>query len=710
MKLLNLLLTVLLVVVVLGPVHAQPQFVEWANAYGGTGHDYGYSIVPTDDGGFIVAGQTASTNGDLTGRPTGRGTDAWVAKLDDTGAIQWHKWLGGTGNTTDALEAVRQTSDGGYIVGGYTNSENGDITDKRPSFGFDFWAVKLTANGDITWSKTYGSSTRDEAYDIRETFDGGYVMIGRTLGKADGDVSYVYSASKYDYWVVKLRADGSLEWEKTYGGAETDDPGAIRQTADSGYILVGYANSSDGVATVNKGGSDFWVIKIDKAGTLEWQKSFGGTGADIATDVVQAKDGGYVVVGNTNSQDGDINAFLHGNVEYWVLKLDDTGRLEWQRILGGTGNDYPRAIERVDDGYLISGYSASKDGDVTNGYHTSGNDAWIVKLDEAGTLLWEKSAGGTGNDMGHSVHPTPDGGCIVAGQTQSTDGNVWNHNGGIDMFIVKLMPVPVDSVVVTVQGGGAPDITTAGGTLQLEAVVYPAGLNQDVNWSIVPVTGAASIDATGLVTGQLNGTVWGKAVSVIDASMADSVLITLSGQVIPVDSVVVRTHNGVSAEINAPEGTLQLEATVFPSAVSQDVTWSIIPVTGGATINAAGLVTAAANGTVWAKAVSVADVSRMDSVMITISGQELNVPEVVSASQVLVYPNPTNGSVFVEAKDIQTSVQITLFDLCGRKMIQEPVESLRKPVSLDMKQLTPGVYLLHIKGEEVDIRQRIIRK
>src|SRR5690606_31875722 len=142
---------------------------------------------------------------------------------------------------------------------------------------------------------------------------------------------------------------------------DTDDPDAIRVTADGGFIMVGSSNSSDGIATTNKGGTDYWVIKADKFGAVEWQKSFGGSGADQARGVVEAKGGGYLVVGSTNSQDGDINAFLHGNYEYWVIKLDDTGRLEWQRILGGSGSDYATSVEAVDDGYLIGGYAQSKD-------------------------------------------------------------------------------------------------------------------------------------------------------------------------------------------------------------------------------------------------------------------------------------------------------------------------------------------------------------
>jgi len=286
--------------------------------------------------------------------------------------------------------------------------------------------------------------------------------------------------------------------------------------------------------------------------------------------------------------------------------------------------------------------------------------------------------------------------------TAQSNGTVWAKATSVQdvtksdsiQITISGQTVPVDSVVVTTQGGVPAAISTPGGTLQLAGTVFPAAASQAVTWSIVPVSGTATISSTGLVTAQTDGTVWGKATSVQDATKSDSILITLSGQTIPVDSVVVATQGGVPATITTDNGTLQLTATVYPALVSQAVTWSIIPVSGNATISSGGLVTAQDNGTVWARAISVEDQSKSDSILITISGQVGL--ESYLAGKLELFPNPAYDRVNVRMPEAGKIFSMEILSAEGR------VISLTRGTgsdveSVDVSFLRPGMYTLRVQ-------------
>ncbi len=714
MKLLNLFIVTLLMFIAFDVYAQQAPAIEWAKAYGGSGADEGaYSIVATDDGGFIVAGQTESTNGDLAGRPTGRGQDVWLIKLNDTGAIAWQKYYGGAGSGNDRAKVVRQTSDGGYVIGATTFADNGgDITDKRAGHGGDYWIIKTDDTGKVLWSVTRGSQQTEELFDLQQTADGGYIVAGRTgcFGScaASGDVTRF--AGNNDYWVVKLNSTGGIVWQKTYGGSESDVPAAVKQTADGGYIVVGNTESSNGdVQTPTNGFNDYWIIKLNDTGKIEWQKTYGGTAWDYAYNVIQNASGNYIVVGASNSDDGDINGFLHGADEYWVLALDDTGKIEWQYTYGSSKIDKAYDIvQTADKGYVISGYSMGDDNDGDKTYGYGNHDYWLVKTDSAGILEWEKSVPGNGQDFGYGLAITADGGYVMSGTTRSS--NAVNYHAQTDLYIARFAKANIDSVDVFVSGGGTPEITVYGGTLQLEARVYPAVSSQAVTWSIVNGTGVATIDPTGLVTAQQNGTVWAKAVAVDDITKSDSIELVLSG-VVPVDSVVVTTQNNEPAEIGTENGTLQLDATVYPVTADQSVTWSIASVTGNATVDANGVVTAQSDGTVWAKAVSVSDPAKSDSLLITIT-EQLSVAGMSGEGEFYIYPNPAEQTVYLAGVNVQTVLSVTITDVYGRvlKRIDLPAGSTSVPVGVDISSFVQGVYIFHIKGDEFDVKQKVTRK
>jgi len=406
---------------------AQVPTIQWQKALGGTNEDWATSIEQTTDGGYIVAGRTLSNDGDVTGNHAG--WDYWVVKLSDTGAIEWQKALGGFGN--DLATSIKQTIDGGYIVAGSSTSNDGDVTGNHGEQ--DYWVVKLTSSGAIDWQRSLGGTGRDEAYSIEQTTDGGYVVAGIS-GSNDGDVTGDHG--DMDYWVVKLTSTGAIDWQKALGGTAFDGAYSIKETSEGGYIVAGASASNDGDLTGNHGGGEQWVVKLTGTGTIEWQKALGGTGVDRAFSIAQTDDSGYIVAGASSSTDGDVTG-NHGGGDQWVVKLTDTGAIDWQRALGGTGYDEASSIEQTTDGgYIVTGSTGSNDGDVSDGHGAL--DHWVVKLTNTGAIDWQKALGGTGYDLSHCIKQTTEGGFIVAGSSSSNDGDVTGNHGDYDFWVVKL--------------------------------------------------------------------------------------------------------------------------------------------------------------------------------------------------------------------------------------------------------------------------------
>ncbi len=188
----------------------------------------------------------------------------------------------------------------------------------------------------------------------------------------------------------------AIQWEKALGGTGYDYATSIVQTSDGGYIVAGYSYSNDGDVTGNHGSADYWVVKLDNTGSISWQKSLGGSGDDEAASIVQTSDGGYIMAGSSNSNDGDVTG-NHGSYDCWVVKLDNTGSVSWQKSLGGTGGDLASSVEQTSDGgYIVAGQSYSTDGDVTGNHGVA--DCWVVKLDDTGSISWQKSLGGSNAD------------------------------------------------------------------------------------------------------------------------------------------------------------------------------------------------------------------------------------------------------------------------------------------------------------------------
>lgn len=409
-------------------ISAQPA-IEWQKCFGGSEIEWANSIIQTNDGGYIVCGGSNSNDGDVT--DNNGDLDCWIVKLSITGLIEWQQSLGGS--KEDAATSIQQTNDNGFIIAGYSKSDNGDVT---CNYGFfDYWIVKLSDSGEIDWQQCLGGSHDDVPTSIQQTNDGGYIVCGSTRS-ADGDITN--NKGFFDYWIAKLTNIGEIEWQSSFGGSGADYARSVSQTIDGGYIIAGGSTSNDGDITGNHGNYDYWVVKLTNIGELEWQKSLGGSDNDYARFIQQTMDGGYILTGYTKSVDGDITEY-HAEEDFWVVKLNNMGFIEWQRTAGGNGRDVGICIQQISEGgYIASGLSSSTDGDVTG--NNGSEDFWVVNLNSVGAIDWQKSLGGTGIDNAYFIRQTTDNGYILAGQSESTDGDVSGNHGNKDFWVVKLEP------------------------------------------------------------------------------------------------------------------------------------------------------------------------------------------------------------------------------------------------------------------------------
>ena len=401
--------------------------IEWLKSYGGTSDDGAWSIQQTNDGGLIVAGYAESNDGNVSGNHGN--ADVWIVKLDDMGDTIWTRTLGGTAD--DRAFSIDQTADNGFIVAGISLSNDGDVMSHHG--GEDFWIVRLDTLGDIIWTRTLGGTGNDVALSVQQTSDSGFIVAGFTESD-DGDISGNHGGR--DSWVIKLDAVGNTIWSRALGGTSNDEIISIHQTTDYGFIAAGYSESNDGDVAVNHGGRDFWIIKLNEAGNIVWNRVLGGSSDDGAYSIRQTIDGGYIVAGYSQSDDGDVTGF-HGIQDAWVVKLDTAGNTIWTHVMGGTGNDAALTVQQTTNGgFIVGGFSDSDDGYVSTNHGS--HDIWIVNLDAAGDTVWSHVLGGLGDDGAWGIQQTSDSGFVAAGFSASNDGDFSGNHGGFDFCIVKL--------------------------------------------------------------------------------------------------------------------------------------------------------------------------------------------------------------------------------------------------------------------------------
>ena len=353
--------------------------IVWTRTVGGTGGDRGNAIIQTTDGGYAIAGYTQSFGSG--------GADLYLVRLDANGNVSWTRTVGGS--AADLGWSVVQSSDGGFVVAGYTGS-----------FGagsYDYYVVKLSATGVLLWTRTIGGSAADYGFSVIETVDGGFAVAGYANGYGSGN----------DAYIVKLDSNGNVIWNTLVGGSSNEECYDIIQTSDVGYVITG------NTASFGAGGYDTYIVKLDSSGSISWSRTVGGTGQDYGRSVISTADNGYAVAGHTQS-------FGAGTADFYMIKLDNSGNVDWTRTVGGTAwEDAYALVQTTDGGYVLGGY--------TNSFGAAGVDnIYLVKLDSNGNACaaYNPDTGGIYNSGG----TTSTGGASSSGGVLGSGG--YTGSGG----------------------------------------------------------------------------------------------------------------------------------------------------------------------------------------------------------------------------------------------------------------------------------------
>jgi len=417
-------------------IFSQPT-ISWQKTVGGSNHEYAWKTIPTSDGGLAFVGFSESDNGDVSGNHGG--SDLWVGKLSSGGTMLWSFLYGGTQD--DEGYDILQTSDGGYMVTGRTDSDDGDVSGNHSTNSSDLWVLKLTSAGTITWTKCYGGSSDDDGVAIVQTLDGNFYVAGSTYS-TDGDISGNHG-NYSDFWVIKINSTGTLLGQKCIGGTDYEEGINMTLTSDNGCIICGHTSSNDGDAIGYHGGSDMLIAKLSSTLSIDWSKCYGGTETEECNSIVQLSDGSYAALGYTSTQNnGDVTGHhgSQGSDDFWLLKLTSAGAITWAKCYGGSGDDQANGLAKTTDGgFVMCGLTNSMDGNVS-GFHVGdySPDVWVIKVNSSGTFQWQRCCGGSTQDESFNIFESGSGTFIVTAFTYSNDYDVSGNHGNADGWIFRI--------------------------------------------------------------------------------------------------------------------------------------------------------------------------------------------------------------------------------------------------------------------------------
>jgi pimeloyl-ACP methyl ester carboxylesterase len=440
--------------------------VEWSTNFGGILSDQPNIIQQTSDGGYIVGGFSYSSFSGNKGTTNYGLNDYWVLRLEPDGKKRWETNFGG--NSIDQLYAIRQTADGGFLLGGNSYSAGGTGNKTATNYGgSDIWLIRLNTNGALLWQTNYGGSAIDGLFSMTQVADGGFALGGYS-GSTNGNKSSPFFGA-LDYWLVRIDTNGNKLWDKTYGGSGYDYLQRVVATSDGGFLLGGFSdstNNSGNKVGTNYGGLDYWVVRVDSNGSKLWDKSYGGTNVDQLASLRVCTNGDFLLAGYSNSgASGNKSAANLGLLDFWILRANKDGVPLWDRTFGGTSNDVVYCAELTLDEHLLVGGSSQS---LTAGGKSSptfgGEDMWLINVDTNGNKVWEQSFGGSSQEQLLSIGPTDDGGMVLAGYTKSHDGTQTNPVFGAgDFWLSKLLGEPL----IFIPGMAASDLYSGSDKLWL---------------------------------------------------------------------------------------------------------------------------------------------------------------------------------------------------------------------------------------------------
>ncbi|MCP4633362.1 MAG: T9SS type A sorting domain-containing protein [candidate division Zixibacteria bacterium] len=361
------------------------QDLIWSNTYGGTDYDDGFSVCQSSDGGFVICG--------MIGFYGMGGGDVWLLKTDSTGVMIGSKIIGGV--ELDFGNSICETADSGFVIAGLTASYGAGYD--------DLYVIRTDQNGDTIWTRTYGGTHTDEGKCIRQSSDGGFIIVGST---------YSFGAGRHDVYLLKIDSNGDTIWTRTYGGTEDDFGLSLDLVPNDGFIISGYTTS------YGAGGMDIYLLRVDKDGDTLWTRTFGGFDNDRGFSVIRTDDGGYIVAGSTET-------YGAGGWDVYILKTNQNGDSLWAHTYGGANTDFVRCINECrDGGFILTGQTLS--------FGAGSSDVYVLKIDSDGDTLWTRTFGGANTDFGYGIQQTSAGNYIAVGGTTSFGA------GADDVYLLKI--------------------------------------------------------------------------------------------------------------------------------------------------------------------------------------------------------------------------------------------------------------------------------
>jgi len=658
---------------------------------GGPQNEQGTSAQKTSDGGYIIAG--------LTGSYGAGWNDFYLIKTNANGDTLWTRTFGG--NSYDEAYSVKQTTDGGYIVCGFTET-----------FGpgaMAIYVVKTDSNGNLIWSKTYGGAVDDVGLSIQQTSDGNYIIAGSTTS---------FGAGTCAIYLIKIDVNGNILWEKTYGGVNSQTGCCVQQTIDGGFVILGYTTS------FGAGGEDLYLIKTDSAGGLTWSKTYGGAGNDEGSYVIQALDSGYILIGSTWS-------FGAGSSDLYLVKTDVSGNLMWSKTYGGYAGDMGTYIEQTsDNGYIITGETMS--------FGFGLQDVYLIKTNSIGDTAWTKTYGGTGYDVGNFVAEISDGGYFIAGVTDLGG----NNGGGSDVYLIKtdslgnsgcnqtnpatMISTPttlVSSPTTIVSSGGSAynpaTLVSSGGRISI-----PCSNSCDTPAVPGPISGNTLVCYGSVQTYTIDSVpnatsyIWTLPTGWTGSSTSTSITVTVDT---PSANISVVSQN--SCSISTTTRTLVVSVVIAPNqpgpitgadtlCSQSTATYSIAPVagatsytwtlptgwTGTSTTNS---ITATAGnagtGYIIVTANDTCGISPPDSFSVFVficTG--INSP--ANGNGITLYPNPNDGNFTISQLGIR-NYELGIMDMTGRVVYSKAINNQKGTETISLP-LCSGIYYWEMKTED----------
>ena len=406
---------------------------ETINTYGGSKEDIAHGVSVTSDGGFVVIGNTKSTDGNFLIKDKA-GSDIFLMKFSASNSLEWTQVYGGSRD--DRGYDVVQLLDEGFALVGYSKSDDRDASVNQGQH--DNWVIRTDSKGLLLWQKSFGFLGHDHAYSITSTSDGGLFFNGfLDVTASDGqgqDGKRNYLTKKHgvgEFWCHKLDRNGNLQWRRYFGGTSNDRSYDAIETNKGDFILTGSSESQDIDISNPKGGYDIWVVKIDASGALLWETSIGGSGYDNGNAIIETQNGNFLIAGQTFSKDKDITNPL-GSSDGILVWLSPEGILMRVQNIGKSEFDVLKDIVQRPDGTLLAvGHSSS----IENENSPLDNDVTLYYTLSNGSLISSHQLGGDGLDQGEAIAVNSKGSVIVVGSTDSRSGQFPNSKGGKDLFV-----------------------------------------------------------------------------------------------------------------------------------------------------------------------------------------------------------------------------------------------------------------------------------